>query len=323
MSGILVSQEYLLDRLVEEPMKRDVTFESEGAEMSGWYYSPDTAPPWPLVVMAHGFSATKQMVADRYAEAFSEAGLAVLLYDHRGFGASGGEPRQQINPWVQARGYLDAVSFAATLDDVDSSRIAVWGDSYSSGAALVVAALDDRVAALAVQVPALGAEVPPNDPDGALRESIEQTVRSGSVKPTADEIRGPMPVVWDDQDSRPSALQPETAFRWFNGYGTRTGTNWTNEVTVVRPEHPVQWYPGLCASDVSCPTLFVVSPDDEMVRSSPAVARDAYERLTGPKEWVEIPGGHFGLLYYPSETFDRASSAQSRFLTETLLADDE
>jgi len=320
--GIPVSQAYLLGRLVEESMKRDVTFESEGAEMSGWYYSPDTPSPWPVVVMAHGFSATKEMVADRYAEAFSEAGLAVLLYDHRGFGASGGEPRQQINPWMQARGYRDAVSFAATLDDVDPSRIAVWGDSYSSGAALVVAALDDRVAALVVQVPALGAEVPPDDPDGSLREAIEQTVRSGSVEPTADEIRGPMPVVWDDQERRPSALKPETAFRWFNGYGTRSDTNWTNEVTVVRPKHPVQWYPGLCALDVSCPALFVVSPDDEMVRSSPTVARDAYERLAGSKEWVEIPGGHFGLLYYPSETFDRASSAQSRFLTETLLSDD-
>ncbi|WP_436927045.1 alpha/beta hydrolase [Halosimplex amylolyticum] len=301
-------------------MRRDVTFESEGAEISGWYYSPDTPPPWPLVVMGHGFTATKEMVADRYAEAFCDEGLAVLLYDHRSFGASDGEPRQQINPWMQARGYRDAVSCATTLDDVDPSRIALWGDSYSSGVALVVAAVDDRVAALVVQVPALGETVPPDDPGGSRRESIEETAWSGSIEPDPDEIHGPMPVVWDDQDRRPSALKPQTAFRWFNGYGTRTGTNWTNEVTVVRPKRPVQWHPGLCASDVSCPALFVVSPDDEMVRSSPAVARDAYERLAGPKEWVEIPGGHFGLLYFPSETFDQVSSAQSQFLTETLLS---
>jgi hypothetical protein len=69
--------------------------------------------------------------------------------------------------------------------------------------------------------------------------------------------------------------------------------------------------------------MFVVSSEDEMARSDPAVARDAYERLAGPKEWVSIPGGHFGLLYYPSETFDRASSAQSRFLVETLRSDRE
>ncbi|RLM89460.1 alpha/beta hydrolase [Haloarcula sp. Atlit-7R] len=303
-------------------MKRDVTFESAGAELSGWFYSPDSSPPWPVVVMAHGFSATKQMVADRYAEVFTETGVAVLLYDHRGFGESGGEPRQQVNPWVQARGYRDAIAFATTLKNVDPARIAVWGDSYSSGAALVVAALDTRVAALVIQVPALGDEVPSDDPDGSARESMKQMVRTGSVEPVADEIRGPMPVVWDDQDRRPSALKPETAFRWFNGYGTRPDTNWTNEVTIVRPKSP-QWQPGLCATDVTCPALFVVSPEDEMPRSAPTVARDAYERLSGPKEWVEIPGGHFGLLYYPSETFDRASSAQSRFLVETILAESD
>ena len=299
-------------------MRQDVVFESEGAELCGWLYSPDTPPPWPLVVMTHGTSATKQMVLDRYAEVFAAAGLAVLLYDHRGFGASGGEPRQQINPWIQSRGYRDAITFGTTLDDIDPTRIAVWGDSYSCGAALVVAALDERVAALVVQCPALGTDVPPDDTDGTLRESMKRMVRSGTVDPAANEIAGPMPVVWDDQDQRPSALKPETAFRWFTGYGTRQGSNWQNEVTIVRPKDP-EWLPGLCAPDVSCPALFMVSPKDEMARANPAVARDAFEKLNGPKELVDIPGGHFGLLYYPSETFDQASATQSRFLTENLL----
>lgn len=303
-------------------MRRDVTFESEGAELSGWFYSPDTPPPWPLVVMTHGTSATKQMVLDRYADVFEATGLAVLLYDHRGFGASGGEPRQQINPWIQSRGYRDAIDFGTTLDDIDPTRIAVWGDSYSSGAALVVAALDERVAALVIQCPALGADVPPDDADGSRRESMQRTVRSGTLDPAADEIVGPMPVVWDDQEQRPSVLKPETAFRWFTGYGTRPGTNWQNEVTVVRPKNP-EWSPGLCAPDVSCPALFMVSPEDEMARANPDVARSTFENLAGPKEWVDIPGGHFGLLYHPSETFDQASSAQSRFLTEHLLSTEE
>ena len=48
--------------------------------------------------MAYGFSATiTGMVADNYAEAFYDAGFAVLLYAHRNFGISGGEPRQEIN----------------------------------------------------------------------------------------------------------------------------------------------------------------------------------------------------------------------------------
>jgi hypothetical protein len=182
-----------------------------------------------------------------------------------------------------------------------------------------VAALDERVAALVIQCPALGADVPPDDADGSLRESMQQTVRSGTLDPAADEIVGPMPVVWDDQEQRPSVLKPETAFRWFTGYGARPGTNWQNEVTVVRPKDP-EWLPGLCAPDVSCPALFMVSPEDEMARANPDVARSTFENLAGSKEWVDIAGGHFGLLYHPSETFDQASSAQSRFLTEHLLS---
>ena len=51
------------------------------------------------------------MVADKFAEAFHDAGFTVFLYDdHRGFGASGGEPRLEINPWLQAQGYRDALT---------------------------------------------------------------------------------------------------------------------------------------------------------------------------------------------------------------------
>jgi len=81
----------------------------------------------PLVIMAHGTSATVYMVADKYAEAFSRAGLAVLLYDHRNFGRSEGEPRQGINPWIQCRGYRDAVKLVERLNGVDPERIALWG----------------------------------------------------------------------------------------------------------------------------------------------------------------------------------------------------
>jgi uncharacterized protein len=301
-------------------MRQDVTFNSEGADLRGWVYVPDSGPPWPLVVMAHGFSATRHMTADKYAEVFHAAGLAVLLYDHRGFGDSGGEPRLQINPWIQARGYRDALSYGRSLEGVDPGRVAIWGDSFSAGVALAVAAMDDRVAALVAQVPAIGRELPPADPDGSLYRAFKETILSGAVEPSEGEVQGPLPVVSDDQVRRPSALQPLTAYRWFIEYGGRFGTRWVNDLTRAQPKTPVAWHPGLCARYVSCPSLFLVSPQDEMPGSKPAVARDAYDKLAGPKEWIEIDGGHFGLLYFPSEEFERASSAQARFLSDHLLA---
>jgi hypothetical protein len=300
-------------------MRRDVTFRSEGADLRGWFFTPDAAPPFAVVAMAHGFSATRRaMTADRYAEVFRESGLAVLLYDHLGFGDSGGESRLQINTWLQARGYRDAISWVSALDEVDSDRIGIWGDSLSGAVGLAVAGIDARVSALAVQVPALGAELPPEDPDGSLYRAFKETILSGDVQPSSSEVQGPMPVVSDDQVRRPSALQPLTAYRWFIEYGGRLGTGWVNDVTRARPKTPVTWHAGLCAAHVSCPTMFVVSPEDEMPGAVPAVARDAYDKLSAPKEWLDVNGGHFGLLYHPSSEFDRASSAQARFLAEAL-----
>jgi pimeloyl-ACP methyl ester carboxylesterase len=301
-------------------MRRDVEFGSEGATLNGWIYVPDSGPPWPLVVMAHGFSATRHMTADKYAEVLRMSGLAVLLYDHRGFGDSGGEPRLQINPWIQARGYRDAISYGRNLEGVDASRVAIWGDSFSGGVALAVAAIDGRVAALVVQVPAIGREPPPADPDGSLYRALEKTILTGLVEPSEGEMQGPLPVVSDDQVRRPSALQPLTAYRWFIEYGGRLGSGWVNDVRRVQLNTPVAWHPSLCARYISCPSLFLVAPQDEMPAAAPAVTREAYNRLVGPKEWIEIDGGHFGLLYFPSKEFERASSAQVRFLSEHLLS---
>lgn len=304
-------------------MRRDVTFHSQGAELRAWLYLPAASGVdlrVPLVIMTHGFSATRSMTADTYAERFREAGLAVLLYDHRGFGDSGGEPRRQVNPWVQAREYRDAISFATDLAEIDASRIGLWGDSFGAGVALAVAGVDRRVAALVIQVPALGSELPPDDADGTRRRLFEQTMLTGAVEPSGpDEVEGPMPVVSDDPIRRPSALEPLTAYRWFIEYGGRFGSRWVNDVTRARPKTPIAWHPGLSAAGVTCPSQFVVSPEDEMRGARPAVTRAAYDAVPGEKEWLEIEGGHFGLLYHPSAELERAAAAETRFFSEHLL----
>ena len=72
-------------------MRQDIAFKtSDGTTLRGWHYLPDGAGPFPTIVMAHGFSAVKEMYLDRYAEAFANAGFACVVYDNRNFGASDG-----------------------------------------------------------------------------------------------------------------------------------------------------------------------------------------------------------------------------------------
>ena len=134
--------------------RRDVEFDAEGVTLRGWFYAAEgAAQPAPAVVMAHGFSAVKEMYLDSFAEVFAAAGLNVLVFDNRNFGASDGEPRQEIDPWAQVRDYRHAITYAGTLPEVDAARIGIWGSSYSGGHVLVVAAIDRRVKAVVSQVP--------------------------------------------------------------------------------------------------------------------------------------------------------------------------
>jgi uncharacterized protein len=297
-----------------------VEFESEGAVLRGFLYRATQGdPPHPLVIMTHGTSATLTMVVDRYAEVFADAGISALLYDHRNLGISGGEPRQEINPWIQARGYRDAIEFSSGLDDHDSDRIALWGDSYSGGIVFLVAACDPRVNAVVAQCPVFGQQVPPKQPSRELFEDIEATLAGGDVSGTPEDVTGPIPVVSSDQMGAPSLLAPIQAYRWFIEHGGRHGSGWQNRATRVVPSDIVPFSPFLCAPFVTVPSLMMVAHADEMVHADPGVSRAAFTLLPAVKQWYDIDGGHFGLLYHPSPLFDEASGAQSRFLSDHLL----
>jgi hypothetical protein len=62
-------------------MRKDVEFKSQdGVTLAAWHYLPDQhSGKVPMIVMAHGFSAVKEMYLDRFAEVFAEAGLGALV----------------------------------------------------------------------------------------------------------------------------------------------------------------------------------------------------------------------------------------------------
>src|SRR5256714_11642552 len=125
--------------------RTDVEFNAEGTTLRGWLYRPEGDDPVPGVVMAHGYSAVKEMYLDSFAEVFAEAGLAALVFDNRNFGASDGEPRYEIDPWAQVRDYRDAITYLQGVPGIDRDRIGVWGSSYSGGQANVLGAIAERI----------------------------------------------------------------------------------------------------------------------------------------------------------------------------------
>lgn len=296
-------------------MHQEICFHSEGAELRGLLLSHEDEPR-PVVVMTHGTTATITMAIDIYAQRLFQAGYDVLLYDHRNFGRSAGEPRQEINPWIQARGYRDAVSFLRRSRG--NQEIVLWGDSFSAGLALVAGALIENVSAIIAQIPVCGPSLPHTKFDSTAFETMKQVFDGGDVTGGPEQTTGPLPVVSFDQMNNPSLLTPIQAYRWFIEHGGRHGSGWENRATRVIPDTPVPCSPFITAPYLDMPVQMMIGTGDEMVHCNIDVQKAVFDLIPGEKNFEEIPGGHFGLLWHPSEEFEIAGNAQVAFLNKVL-----
>jgi alpha-beta hydrolase superfamily lysophospholipase len=104
--------------------------------------------------MAHGLSGTRRDGLESFAESFAEAGFAALVFDHRGFGDSDGEP-DRFDPTAQLGDWRAAIAFARSLAGIHPQRVATFGSSMGGGNALAAAPGDRDVAAAISQVPFL------------------------------------------------------------------------------------------------------------------------------------------------------------------------
>ena len=274
-------------------MRRDIEFRAEvGTALRGWHYVPDGGKPAPCIVMAHGFSAVKEMYLDRFAEVFAAAGLAALVFDHRNFGASDGEPRQEIDPWRQVRDYRDAITFAQGLPETDPARIGVWGSSYSGAHALVLGAIDRRIGCVVAQVPLISGH---RNARRLIRAdqvaAVQRLFEADREARYAGEPPRMMAVVADDP-AVPCALPTPDSHAWFTATGASRAPSWRNEVTLRSVEMFTEYEPGAYVRFISpTPLLMVVAAGDHLTVADEALA--AYGEALEPKALALLPGGHF------------------------------
>ena len=134
-------------------VRHDVTFMSEGTSCAAWLYRPEGAGNPPIVVLAHGFAAFRELRLDAYAARFAQAGYAALVFDYRHWGASEGQPRRILDIAKQHADWRAAIAHARSLDNVDNTRVVAWGSSFGGGHVLNLATHDHDLAAAIVQVP--------------------------------------------------------------------------------------------------------------------------------------------------------------------------
>ena len=109
----------------------------DGVALAATLYLPSGTPPaggWPAVMLFHGLGGTRASVAAIASGVLAPAGYAVLAYDARGHGESGGE--------VTLDGPREIADLRAAFDwltaraDVSDSLVGAIGFSYGGGAVL-------------------------------------------------------------------------------------------------------------------------------------------------------------------------------------------
>ncbi len=285
-------------------------FRSENVTCDGEFYLPKGVENPPVVVMAHGFCAEKAFKLYDFAEVFVERGLAVFLFDYRGFGKSQGKVRHHVSPKKHLQDWKAALAHVRKSGLVNPHKVAIWGTSFSGGHVLKVAAEDHAVRAVVSQVPFVdGLESLKILGPEFLAKSLKAVSRDAWAAMTMGDpiyipaVGAPGTIAALNQpgnEEEYQALIPEDS-------------EWENKVTARTLLEVPRYRPGFAAAEMACPALFVLAENDNL---TPAAAAKRFAKSALYGEILSLPCGHFDP--YIGDTFAKVSAAEADFLERVL-----
>lgn len=303
-------------RTVEGIELLDLRFPCGETNCAAWLYLPPAGAKTGVVVMGHGFAGTRDVGLPLFAEHFARKGIAAFVFDYRHFGASGGSPRQLVDPWRQLDDWKAALTFVRSLDRIDSTRIALWGSSLGGGLALIAAERDGDVQCVVAQAP-----------------QIDSAMEGEATFPGAWWLVRLLLVAWSDLGASAFGADPlmvpaiapadafgmivdDAAFRAF-GNLVRPGMRYRNAVAARSIFTFDDYNPAVQAKGIKTPVLLIASRND---RFAPFAAVEAFAKARTNVRIAEIDGDHFDIYSHPRA--GQAAQLASEFIDEQLESEE-
>lgn len=287
----------------------DHRFPSGQDTCHAWLYRPDSEQKRPVIIMAHGLGGVKRAGLPNFAQRFSEAGYACLVFDYRYFGESGGEPREWLDIPSQLADWDAAITYAKTLTAVDTNRIVLWGTSFGGGHVIVTAARHPEITAAISQCPFT---------DGlssvfAINMVTNAKLAALGVRDKISSWLGKEPVRVDlvGKPGTTALMTSEDSLQGYNAIKDSTGaTDVPERITARIGLQLLTHQPGKWARKVRCPILFNVCEHDSVAPAGPTLKYAAQ----APRGIVNrYPYGHFDI--YVGEAFETNIRDQLNFLS--------
>jgi dienelactone hydrolase len=271
---------------------RTANIQSEGTRLSAELFWPKKPKneKLPTIILSHGWGGQASLLrAD--AMAFAQAGYLAVTFDYRGWGSSDGrliptgdvpesdgkqpfqvaarELREVVDPLDQTTDLLNVIHWVHGEPLCDTSRIGLWGTSYSGGHVVYAAAVDHRVKAIVSQVPALDSRWVTATADERKKTFTDATRRAQG------ELGYPPPGVKE--------------------VGNLKGAPIREKMIRYAPVDMADQAPG-------CAMLFIIAEKEELFDNKDHAIK-AHDRAKGPKKIITVPGiTHYGVYLQAHKT---------------------
>lgn len=277
---------------------RKASIMSEGVRLNAEIFSLKSlaGKQLPTIIMAHGWGGTAANFR-RDAVELAAAGYLVITFDYRGWGESDSrmiltspapakkdglkftaevmDVREVVDPLEMVTDWFNAIHWAMGEPMVDKNRIGLRGSSYSGGHVVYVAARDPRVKAIVSQVGSLDSRPKAVSIAGGEADQVKLAYEE-ATKRARGELGYPAP--------RARVI------------GNLQGAPIRDHLLLYAPVEDA-------AKLKTCAALFIVAEKEELFDNNDH-AKLGYERMSGPKKYVVVPGiTHYGI--YTTER-DRA-----------------
>lgn len=271
----------------------------DGTKISYSFFAPAVRPA-PIVFFTHGWGGHREREDTGWVATMLDAGYAVLTWDARGFGDSGGEANVDSQEF-EVKDVQALIDFAATrpevaLDRSGDPRMGMSGGSYGGGIQLMTASVDARVDAIVPEI-AWNDLVQSLLPGGVVKFGWGSLLyASGNASATSEGLDSPA-------GPQTGALAPQI----HQAFAESTGTNtWSDET--------IRWFdarsPKLYLRGLRAPTLIVQGVSDTLFNATQGITNYETIRALGvPAKLLLFCGGHTvnaaGTSCNPADASDR------------------
>jgi pimeloyl-ACP methyl ester carboxylesterase len=273
----------------------------EQSQINGFIHYPDNHSlsadtPLPVVIMGNGYATEWQFGTMAYVQALTDAGIASVNFDYRGFGVSENQynqPRQIVDIPAQLNDWRAVIAFIQKQKWVNAEKVILWGSSLGGGHALSMASETPNICATVAQVPHC-------DSRAAFKTVALKNVFKGMGYAITDSLRALLkmqplliPVLGEPENY---AVMNHPG--WLKEYkkisaGSKT---WNNQIPARSLLRGGDYRPILSADKIQCPTLLVAGLNDagvpfDAVKETAAKIRDA--------RVFSFDGDHFDVYHGP------------------------